>query len=65
LINQYVNGFEQLILFARKELDQDGELNSIEFTYFGYSQQINSIVVSLLIKNLFLKLNDDAEIYFI
>ena len=45
LINQYVNGFEQFVLFARKEVEKDGELNSIEFSYNGFGQQ-NSIVVS-------------------
>ena len=45
MIYQYVNGFEQLILFARKELEQDGELNSIEFSYFGYAQQSYSVFV--------------------
>ena len=45
MINQYVNGYEQFILFARKEVEQDGELYSIEFNYYSYTQS-NSIKVS-------------------
>ncbi len=47
IINQYVNGFEQYFLLASKEVVEDGELNSIEFSYYGGYQQY-SIVVSLL-----------------
>ncbi len=45
MVKQYVNGFEQFILFARKEVEEDGELNSIEFNYNSNSQQ-NKILVS-------------------
>ena len=44
-ITQYVNGYEQFILYSRKEIDQDGELNSIEFSYLENNQQ-NSVLVS-------------------
>ena len=44
-INQYVNGFQQFILLASKEVEQDGELNSIEISYHDYTQQ-NTIIVS-------------------
>ena len=45
MVKQYVNGFEQFILFARKEVEEDSELNSIEFNYNSNSQQ-NTILVS-------------------
>ena len=48
LITQYVNGYEQFILFARKEVEQDDELISIEFCYYGFSPS-NLIRVTLFI----------------
>ncbi len=46
-MNQYLNGFEQFILLASKEVEKDGELNSIDFDYNSNNQQ-NSILVNNL-----------------
>ena len=43
-MDRYVNGFEQFILYARKEVDKDGELNSIEFSFYDTTPQITILV---------------------
>ena len=46
--NRFLNGNEQFVLFASKEMEEDGELESIELTYFN-SNFFSFFYVSLFI----------------
>lgn len=47
--NRFLNGNEQFVLLASKEIEEDGELESIELTYFNYNF-VSFFYVSFLFK---------------